>query len=140
MYYLIFTIPAFAHLIFDEIMERHAKIRHWLSDIVTGMSCFIVGVVLQDVTHSAFMGTLASWLVDIAIFDLLWNAAHRERWNYHGDPSNPHRALTDKAWDYVPWFAEPLARIWFLLCAWGVFFEMDQIVGFHYKVIHFIFE
>lgn len=123
--FILLTLPLITHLIVD----WHGVVRHKLNAAYVLALSVAVGILLPGYW---WQGTLFALAIHFTFFDPLYNLMHRHAWNYHGDPLNPKRALTDKIWASVgreP-IVEILARAFVLFCGYSVYFELDRIISY----------
>ena len=129
--YALLAIPVVVHLAVD-LHKRYTGhvIRHWISALIAVMCCALCGG-LDALINDKHWWQFAIYALGVhfAFFDLVWNWASGHPWHYNGDPMNPERAWTDKMWDYVPVYAQPLVRGWALGVGIGVYYHLDLIVG-----------
>lgn len=129
--YLLLAVPVVVHMAVD-IHKQYSghPIRHWASALVAVFSsalCGFLNVVVAD--QAAWQFVIYALAVHFAFFDPFWNWYHGHKWHYNGDPKNPDRAWTDKMWDYVPLYAQPLVRAWVLAVGWSFYYRLDWIIG-----------
>ena len=127
---LLLLLPTLAHLVLDTIRKKYSKIIHWQSALLVIITAVLAGIIDAHFTQTYWWQTF--WFactVHLCFFDPIWNWSQGQRWNHHGTPSNPERAITDKLWDYVPAYAEPLLRLWILSVGYGVYFHLDLIIA-----------
>jgi len=129
--YALLFLATLAHLIIDyHKKETGHPIRHWFSALVTIVLSCIYGFINEKFTqYHWWQFAVYSLAVHFCFFDLLWNWRNDQPWYYHGSPLNPSRAWTDRIYDYIPVYAQPLLRLWVLGVGGGVYYHWDWIVG-----------
>lgn len=129
--YLFLALATVAHLILDLHKEKtNHPIMHWLSAGVAIVVSSILGLfnqLIHDVEWYRF--TIYSLCVHFALFDYLWNFFNKKPLFYHGEPSNPSRAWTDRMFDRIPPWGEILFRLWMLGVGISVYHYWYLIVG-----------
>jgi len=124
-------------------VDRHREsvdhpIVHWQSAALVLFTTLAMGFVTQEVIDAKYGAqeyyrwwhfTIFSLTIHFSLFDIIWNSLHGHPWNYHGTPSNPNRAWTDKFWDMLPWWGEIFVRLWVPAVGYGVYFNWNLIVG-----------
>ena len=125
--YIFLLIPIIAHCALD---YKNYNVLHWFSAaLVTGIS-IALGFIDSHITgHYFWQFAIYALSVHFAFFDLVFNLINGHTWNYHGTITNPNRALTDRVWDYLPWYGEILVRLWVLSVGYGVYYHLDLITG-----------
>ena len=129
-YFLLFLALGY-HLAFDLHKQKEGKpIVHWLSALWVLVISSVSGVI-NSITTSVYWWqfTFLSLVIHFVFFDPIWNAFHKQRWNYHGDPNNPNRAWTDRLWSEVPGAGEILFRFIVFFLGYSVYYNWTRIVG-----------
>lgn len=129
--YLLLAGATVTHLVTDLHKEKTATpIKHWLSAAIAVATSITFGYLNSSFTDTYWWQfAIYSLSIHFCFFDLVWNYFNGHGWFYNGDPKNPHRAWSDKIWDYIPTDAQPLLRLWVLGVGIGVYYHLDLIVG-----------
>lgn len=129
--YFLLILATICHLILD-LHKQKVKhpIIHWLSALIVFLVSSTLGFANQIFTdYQWWQFTIYSLCIHLALFDPIWNIAHKEDWWYSGTPSNPNRAWTDRIWGNVPPLGQLLFRPWFILFGIGWYYHLDLIIG-----------
>jgi hypothetical protein len=125
--YLLLAIPTVTHLLFDYTKKyTGGKIRHWLSALIVVILSFGLG--FFDPLVSFWQFGFYALGIHFAFFDILWNWVNGHKWHYNGDRTNPERAWTDKMWDFVPVYAQPLIRFIGFYIGYGFYYHLEWIL------------
>lgn len=118
------------HLVYDLHKEDVKKpIVHWLSALLAVVVSILFGYINQKLTHVCWWQfAIYSLAIHFALFDYAWNFFNHKPLFYHGTPSNPDRAWSDKMWTRIPPGGELLFRIIGLLAGYGVYSHLDWIL------------
>jgi len=129
--YVLLLVATVMHLMMDMHKQKtkHA-IHHWFSALATIGVSVMIGFMNQLIWEIPFYRfAIYSLCIHFALFDYLWNLFNRKPFFYHGEPSNPNRAWTDKMWDRIPPWGEIFFRLWMIGVGIGVYHHWDLIVG-----------
>lgn len=121
-------IPMLVHLLHDTAVK---KINHVFSASLTAVTALILGVIACHWQKGVYWWQfwIFAMCIHFCFFDPIWNLVHKESWDYHGDPENPNRALTDRMWSRIPPVGEILFRLIILGVGWGVYYHLNWIIN-----------
>lgn len=140
LFILALFLATIAHFVFDRHKEVvHSPIVHWQSAGLVIVVSIMIGFITQGIIDFRYQVpkgfyrwwqfTIFSLTIHFCFFDLIWNVLHGYAWDYHGTPTNPNRAWTDRLWERLPPWGEIFLRLWVPAVGYGVYFCWDLIVG-----------
>jgi len=121
--HILLSLPLLTHVAVD----FKGKVNHKLNAVYVTAIAVLVGLFLPGYW---WQGAIYALCIHFSFFDPIYNLTHGHRWNYHGDPDNPDRALTDKFWDINTPLSEIFVRVWVMMVGIGVYYHLDKIIRY----------